>query len=183
MNGTELSKLRLILTGLTAMVIWSVLVWQQFTGGVPAHHLLDNADLPAISNWWGGLLLPLLSWLLLGRIHDRILAQYPDMAAGYPKEIIVGLIGSFIYGLVLSQSFVFGYSQVSSAMFFGVPLIAVFLKVYRAEYVLGFILSMSFVFGAVLPTIFGSLIALISFVVYYVAQQISFRIRKAVSPK
>lgn len=178
MTASNLSKSRLVFTGLTAMTIWSLLAWQYYNGGVPAHHLLNNADLPRISNWWGGLLLPLLSWILLGRVHNRILAQESDVTTPYPKAVIAGFVCSAAYGTVLSQGFIAGYSEVISAMFFGIPLIAIFLKIYRAEFILGFILSMSFVFGAVLPTIFGTLIALISLIVHHVVRYISSRFRK-----
>lgn len=45
--------------------------WEYTHGGVPAHHLLNNPELPAISNWWGLLVVPLLVWFLVGRIQRR----------------------------------------------------------------------------------------------------------------
>lgn len=55
--------------------------------GVPAHHLLNNPDLPRISDWFGGLLLPALTWALLGLAGRRLRAtDSPGV-----KPVIVGL--------------------------------------------------------------------------------------------
>ena len=51
-------KISFLVTGIITMAIWSVLVWNYYHGGVPRHHILHREDLPAISNWWGGLLPP-----------------------------------------------------------------------------------------------------------------------------
>jgi hypothetical protein len=58
-----------------AVVEWTWLVWRHFHGGMPSHHFLDRADMPAISNGWGGLLLPWMTWFLLGRVQRRVASQ------------------------------------------------------------------------------------------------------------
>ena len=58
----QFDLLRIGLAVLVTLAIWSVLIWQHFHDGVPAHHLLQNPDLPRMSNWFGGLLLPVLTW-------------------------------------------------------------------------------------------------------------------------
>lgn len=167
MQGQQLSTIRLYLTIFVTITIWSMLVFQFFNQGVPSHHLLHRADFPAISNWWGGLLLPVLTWTLLGRIKNRIEKCPTETALVESNKAKVRFIISLIYGAILSLTFSFGYSEISSILFPGILFFAIFFKVYREEFILGFILSMSITFGAVLPTIFATLIGLASAVVYF----------------
>jgi hypothetical protein len=46
------------------------------------------------------------------------------------------------------------------------PNIALFLLIYRSEYLLGFVLGMTYTFGAFLPAAIGLLVCLVSFVTY-----------------
>ncbi|WP_405207616.1 hypothetical protein [Aquimarina sp. LLG6339-5] len=40
--------------------------WEyHYNNGVTTHHLLAREDLTGISNWWGLLSIPLLSWILI----------------------------------------------------------------------------------------------------------------------
>ena len=66
---------RILITGIVTLLILGLLLWQNFHGGVPSHHILNRADLPEISNWWGGLVLPILTWVLLRKIEKRISKQ------------------------------------------------------------------------------------------------------------
>lgn len=165
MNKQQLLRIQIAFTSLVTLAIWSLLVWQYFHQGVPTHHLLQRADMPAISNWWGGILLPVLSWLLVGRVNKRILND--DNGATYPVGVIIGFVGALIYGVGLSVAFFGGYPEIASVLFQGILLLALFARVYREECLLGFILSMSIGFGAVLPTLFGMLIATASAIVYH----------------
>jgi hypothetical protein len=78
---------------------------------------------------------------------------------------------------MLSLAFTYEYPEISSTLFFGILVFSPFVKVYREQYLLGFILSMSFVFGAVLPTLFAALIALVSAVIYFCVQFIWSRMK------
>jgi hypothetical protein len=48
-------------TALITLAVWSLLLWEHLQGGVLSHHLRNDPELPAISNWWGGLLVPSIS--------------------------------------------------------------------------------------------------------------------------
>ncbi len=48
----------------------------------------------------------------------------------------------------------------------GLLLLALFLPIYKSEYFLGFVLGMSYTFGALLPTGFSAIVALIAVVIY-----------------
>lgn len=163
MNEQQLSKIRLYFTEFIIIVTCSTLMWQYFHEGVPSHHLLQRADLPAISNWWGALLLPALSWFLLGLVKKRITQPTNQLTFNRALTHFVIALG---YGAILSLAFTLGYPEISGVLFPGILFFAIFFKVYREEFVLGFILSMSVTFGAVLPTIFAALIGLAAFVVH-----------------
>lgn len=172
MTELQLSRTRLYFTGLVTLVAWSMLIWQYLHEGVPSHHLLHRADLPAISNWWGALLLPALSWIMLGRINKRILRQDAEYQSQYATFVLAGFVCALSYGAILSSTFLGGHEPVAAGMFYAILFFALFWKVYREEYLLGFILSMSVAIGAVLPTIFGAIIAVLAAAVYTVMQYI-----------
>jgi len=46
--------------------------WDYFQGGVKAHHIRMGKNLPGITNWRGGIVLPMLNWFLLVRIQNRL---------------------------------------------------------------------------------------------------------------
>ncbi len=151
-------------TYVTALMMLSELVhlaWEHLHGGVRSHHLLNRADLPAISNAWGLLLLPALTWFLAGRIQRRIALQSGANAAGptMPTNIIVGLLLALLFGIALSAAFTRGNEAVAAYIAQGIIVLALFLPIYRAECLLGFVLGMTFTFGGVLPTVIGSLFA------------------------
>ena len=45
------------------LVTLLILLWEYFNGGVVSHNLLAREDLPAFSNFWGLLTVPLLFWI------------------------------------------------------------------------------------------------------------------------
>lgn len=167
MNEKQLSRFNAYFVGFVILTIWSLLIWQYFHDGVPSHHFLQSADYPAMSNWWGGLLLPILSWGLLARIKNRLIKSSPESVALLSKKAAISFVISLVYGAILSLTFLYGYSDVSAVLFPGILFFALFFRVYREEFILGFILSMSFVFGAILPIIFGTVIATCSAIVYF----------------
>lgn len=147
-------------TGLIFLVMGSLLVWQHFDGGVPAHHFMQRADMPEISNWWGLLLLPAMSWFLLGRVEKR-------QAGAYSKQIQLGFGGGLLFGLVVAALFTLGLNDTTGNVILGIFAIALFYRVYRAECVLGFVIGMTYTFGAVLPAIFVCFFAAVSTILYH----------------
>ncbi len=183
MEEQKISTLKSYFVGFITLTIWSILVWQYLHDGVPSHHLLQRADLPEISNWWGAVLLPVLTWLSLERIHKRIKMSPTERKNMLYKQALFSFIIALCYGAILSISFVNGYSAVSSVMFPGILFFALFFRVYRAEFILGFILSMTITFGAVLPTIFGTVIALAAAAVYFFVQFIFRQVKNITATK
>lgn len=146
--------MRTSITIAIAMIMTFLLAWQHVHGGVPAHHLLADPSLPAVSNWWGLLTLPLLAWFLLGRIDAR---RKLDPAAAPHMKAAFG--GALLYGATLATLFTAGYAGGTDAMALAIFALALFLPVYRAEYVLGFVLGMTWSFGAILPMIAAAIFA------------------------
>ncbi len=161
-------KNRYYITASITIAIWGLLVFTYFHGGVPKHHLLNRSDLPAVSNWWGGIVLPVLSWFLLYRIQKRLL--YSNLE----NKVLVKLTGNTIYrflaallfGVLLSVFFSFGYEAVPGYMLMGTFIVALFIPIYRSECLLGFVIGMSFTFGAVLPTLVGCILILLYTILY-----------------
>jgi hypothetical protein len=168
-DDRSLFRHRLWITALATFAIWALLTWKHLHGGVASHHLLHRADLPAISDWWGGIVIPVLTWIALGRIHGLMVARRDDGSTGastYPRSSIVGFAGALLYGILLAASFTLGYPDVTTAVFQAAFLLALFVPLYRAECLLGFVLGMTVTFGAVLPTLFGSIVAGVGAVLY-----------------
>ena len=184
MTKNTFIKIRLFFTGIVAVGIWSLLIWNHYHGGVPSHHILQKEDLPAISNWWGGLLLPLLTLFLTYRIQKRIINDKDDKSnqIKIPINYIYSFIFALSFGILLSVFFTHGYSNLSGYMIYGLFLLALIFPIYRAECLLGFVIGMTYTIGAVLPSIVGAIFALIGFVLYqYVRTVIIFIIRKIIS--
>lgn len=166
-----------ITAGITCLIVgW--LLWAHFHGGVGSHFILRNKDLPEISNWWGGLLLPVLTWLLLGSIEKRLTKQETSLLQ--PKDQHFKILGLFLLGLLLgvsiSVAFAYDYKPFLDNVLFIILLLSLLVPIYFAELILGFILGMTYTFGVVLPTIFILLFGAIGFPLYRFIRPLLFRL-------
>lgn len=148
------------LTFAVALATGLLLAWQQFTTGVPAHHLLARADMPAISNWWGLLLLPLLAWVAASRIE----ARYGGVAAA--SGAIPGCVGGLVFGAAVALFFSLGRTDLCEYLMQGLVLLALFYPIYRSETLLGFAFGMTYAFGPVLPVLVACVLAVGGYVLY-----------------
>lgn len=168
MDVARFQRLRLPFTlGLGAAYL-GLLVWQYTHDGVPGHRFLMRKDMPYFSNWWGAFVLPTLAWFLTGRLAAR-LQRIGDGAEAVPAAFRAALLafgGALLYGALLAFAFETDHTEVSSTLFQSLPVLALLLPVFRAEYVLGYILGLTLTFGAVLPTIIASAVALMSLVLH-----------------
>jgi hypothetical protein len=168
MSIKKLSSYRLYLTGLITIITWALLTWSHFNGGVTSHHLLHRDDLPAISNWWGALLLPLLSWFLLYRAQKRILSTNDEKPVNAKLLLVTAaaLVTALFYGALIALAFLYNFESIPGYLMLGILLIALFYPVYRAECVLGFVIGMSLAFGVFIPTVVAGIFALLGFLIY-----------------
>jgi len=163
MNEVSFSKIRLYFTAIVSIAIWSLLTWNYFHGGIPRHHILADETLPEISNLWGALLLPVLTFFLLYRTQKRIFNVHDgDVAKAAVRNSMLAFAISLAYGIVLSVFFSLGYSDMTGNMMLGIFALALFFPVYRAECLLGLVIGMTFTFGAVLPTGIGTILVCIT---------------------
>ena len=169
MSVLQMRRTRLTFTGLVILAELLHLTWEATHGGVVSHHLLNRADLPAISNWWGALLLPLLAWFLFGHVIRRERLRSGAIGHGFAlhRDVVVGFVGALLYGLALSVAFRQGAETITTSLFLGMFVAALLLPVYRVEALLGFVLGMTFTFGAVLPLIVGTLVATLSATLHF----------------
>jgi len=181
MSEQEGRRLRLGLSGLAILAELAHLAWQHVHGGVQRHHFLHRADLPAISNWWGLLVLPALTWFATGRIGRR-LAGRPAAEERRPSlsvRIAMAGFGSLLLGILLSVCFANHWDSAASQLFQAMLFLTILLPVYRAEYLLGFVAGMAFTFGAVLPAIIGGALAAVSAFLHLVIRPGLVRLWKA----
>jgi len=178
MTGQQFLRMRLRFSGLVAFVIWLVLLWKHFHGGVPKHHLLHNAAMPGISCWWDALVLPALTCLILTRARVRLVHQGEE--TGGPQKssrhALLGFAVALLVGVMLSVLFTGGQNSALSYLVDGLFILALFLPIYRAESMLGFVLGMTFTFGAVLPLLFASFVAIVAALLYQYVRPVIVRI-------
>lgn len=168
MNIKEFARIRLYVTVVVTIAIWSLLIWDYFHGGVPSHHILQRSDLPKFSNWWGGIFLPLLTWFLLYRIQKRSSNDLADVK--FSNKILYAFIGALSFGILLSLFFSSGNTEMPFYMIMALIFSALILPIYRAEYFLGFVMGMTFTFGGVLPVMIISILSLIGALLFLVAR-------------
>lgn len=172
MDARGFSRLRWPLTLAVALCYTSLLVWQQLNAGVPGHSFLAREDMPAISNWWGTLVLPALTFLTAERLRARLEKGGRDPGVGaHHTGANLGVAaaafgGALLFGAALAVSFATGHANISALLFQSLLVIGLLLPIYRAEYVLGFVLGMTLTFGAVLPTFVATVMATLSRVLH-----------------
>jgi hypothetical protein len=178
MSEQQLRRWRPHLTLLVLLAELAHLTWEHFHGGVRIHHVLHRSEMPGISNGWGVLLLPALTWFLTGRIQRRVALHSggKEAASKIPVSVVAGFVGSLLFGILLSVSFASDHETIASYLGQGLFLLALLLPVYRAECVLGFVLGMTFTFGAVLPTVAGAMIAALSAAIHLYVRPVLVRL-------
>jgi hypothetical protein len=142
MNDQPFKLHRLLLVAAASLYIWALLAFEHYNGGVVSHHLLQREDLPAISNWWGALVVPLLSWFLSGLIYKRVVTAYPF-------AVVVGFIAALLFGVLLSVLFVYQQQMLPGVML-SLPVLALLFPLYRTECLLGFVVERVDVSGLLL---------------------------------
>lgn len=157
-----MNKFFLLIAVLLYTIGW--LLWEHFNGGVLTHHLLQQKDLPGISNWWGLIWLPALTWILLSRIESR----KSRLKAGQSKRVFhTGLfLAGLILGVLLAVCFRLDIKIVLDNFPYLLLLLSLLIPIFYAEFIGGFVLAVTPSFGPILPTLFILVIAGLAFLVY-----------------
>ncbi len=172
-----------ILVVLGAFILTSMFIlWEYFNGGVITHHLLAREDLPGISNWWGLLTIPLLSWLTISLIHKRRQKKIklaPTNLENSDIKILKGFLAALLFGIAVSLLWRFDFEEILQYFILFPILIAFFKPVHLPEDLLGFVIGMLFTFGGILPIIIGTVLLVLCFLINKLTQVI----KKLFSPK
>ncbi len=167
MYHVSLKKIGLAITATVSIGIWALLIWEHFHGGVPSHSFMARKDMPSISNWWGALLLPLLTYFSLFRLQKRLFMGKNNVVS--PKQL-QSVLFLFIVGLCYAGSmaycFVTKKNDINGILFQGLFIFALIFPLYRAEFFLGFVIGLTYTFGAILPTFIASIFVVISFIAH-----------------
>lgn len=168
MQRQNLLKIKALIVGVVTFLIFGFIFWEHFHGGVTSHHLLHQQDLPSISNWWSGILLPILTWFLLSRIEKRIdrkISQTQQTNKAVSTVFWLFITG-LAFGILLSTSFTNEYKPFLDNVLYIIIILSLIIPVYYSEFILGFILGMTYTFGAIIPTVFILIVAVIGLVAY-----------------
>jgi uncharacterized protein YacL len=171
--------IRFLFTCIIAILIFGLLIWQHFNGGVPSHHILQQKDLPEISNWWGAVLLPILAWIVSGRIEKRITNQ--GSTNQNQSLTIIGLfIAGLFLGILIALAFINNYKPFLDNVPYIFLLLSLFIPIFYSEFILGFILGMAYTFGTILPTVFILILSFLGFLIYRYIRPFILSLKKAV---
>jgi len=178
MQRQTLTKIKALIVGIVTFLLFGFLFWEHFHGGVTSHHILHQQDLPSISNWWSGLLLPILTWFLLSRIEKRIDKQssQTQQLSKYSSKIWWMFLTGLVFGVLLSISFVNEYKPFLDNVLYILLVLSFIIPIYYSEFILGFILGMTYTFGAIIPTLFILIMAVIGLFVYLFIRPIILRL-------
>ncbi len=157
-------------TAIITVLLYSLLLWQYFQGGIPSHYFLADKTMPLISNAWGALVVPIITFFLLFRIEKGLFSQSDSIS--FPKHTLIAFLCALLFGIVLGISVVYGFKTLLNGVpfiLFGLPF---FFPTYKAEYFLGFVLGLTYFIGGVLPVVVGSVFLLIAAVIYLVIRRL-----------
>ncbi len=119
MKNFNILRAKIYFTSIISLSIWGLLAWDYFHGGVPSHHILHRKDLPEFSNWWGGILLPLLTWFLLYRIQKRI--NLAEIQPPFPVNVIYGFLSALCLGFSFLHFFLLEIPRCQATWFWDFP--------------------------------------------------------------
>jgi hypothetical protein len=148
--------------------IWALLIWEHYHGGVPSHSFMARKDMPSISNWWGALLLPLLTCFSLFRIQKRLnlTGENNHISAEKIQSVLLLFGTGLLYAGAMAYCFATDKEYINGILFQGLFVLALIFPLYRAEFFLGFVIGLAYTFGAILPTFIASAFIAISFITH-----------------
>ena len=95
-------RLAAVAVGLVALHLG----WEWSQGGIASHHFLADPSMPAISNAWGLLWLPLLAVIYAPSIRRRAIG--PGLRPRWRPGMVAGLLGGLAAGGTIA-AFVLGF--------------------------------------------------------------------------
>ncbi len=161
------------------VVLSSLLLWQYFHGGIPSHYFLADKNMPLVSNVWGALIIPIMTWFLLYRTGKRLFSESDSIS--FPGNTLIGFSCALVFAVTLGLSIQYRFETFSENVPFLLFGLALFFPTYRAEYFLGFILGLTYFVGGVLPVVVGSVFLMISAAIYLFLRPLILKLVKVIS--
>lgn len=157
------------------------ILFEYSQGGVATHHLLAREDLPEISNWWGLLTVPLVTWIAFTIVKSREGKFDPESgkAGTWERIAYLRVLYGFIFGSIASILWVYGMDELLSTYILLPFLLSLFFRLYLPEYLVGFVVGMMYSFGGVLPIIVGLFLLFVSLVIHKIVRFIIKLLRRA----
>lgn len=151
-----------------AAILAALLIfWEYLNGGVVTHYPLADADNPGISNWWGLLTFPLLTWAALIIAEKRKAITDDEASAGDTLVLQKNYLkGGLAFGLLMGVLWELGQQEILQYLILTPWLLSFLLRIYLPETTLGFVLGMAYTFGGVLPVVFALVIQTVGFFIY-----------------
>ena len=124
--------------------------------------------MPGIPNWWGGIVLPIVTYFLLFRIYKRL--NKPESKESL-KQVSLRFLAGLFFAISISVCFLNGIEATDYIM--GLIFVLAFIfPLYKSEYLLGWVLGATFTFGAIIPIGFGSILCFVFFLAYQMVRVI-----------
>lgn len=155
----------------TAAFTLALITFEHFDGGVITHYPLADDNLPGISNWWGMLTIPLLTWITFsytGRRNNKDNSRPPAHSFKNPY-----LLGGLVFGVIVGLLWEIGQEEMLQYFILLPWLLALFVKVYLPQSLLGFALGMLYTFGGVLPIAIGLVLQVVGFLIYVIFHRLA----------
>lgn len=160
---------KLYFTSFITLLVVLHLASEFFRGGVVTHYPLADPSYPPLSNWWGLITLPVLTWALLTARQWQV-SRAQD--ATHPPEGILlqknYLFSGLAFGLAMGLLWELGQEEILQYLILLPWVAALFTRIYLPETTLGFVLGMMYTFGGVLPIAFALVIQTIGYMIYKV---------------
>lgn len=139
---------------------------EYLTGGVVSHHVLHDPALPAISNYWGLLVLPSLALLTARRSNRELRASNGSPQPFLPWKVWLGFGLMLLVTLLQSFFWTQGMEQITAYLALAALVSGLLLPIYRPECILGYVLGAAPVFGTVIPLAGVLVMAALSYLVH-----------------
>jgi hypothetical protein len=173
-TALHIRRARVPLTLAVCLIATLHIAWEYASGGIRQHHVLNQSDLPAISNIWNLLILPALAWIVSGLVYRSAQRHADDQNASRVVRTAVRVCAfAFISGAALAGTFELGLEDLTFYILIGILCVGLLFPVGKPEFVLGFVIAMFVTFGATLPLVIGSVIAGISAGANWLKRQLS----------
>ncbi|MET1259805.1 hypothetical protein ABV409_10695 [Flagellimonas sp. DF-77] len=153
---------RIAITATVAVLVWGHVLWDHLHEGIPTHYLFHDKDMPGIPNWIGAICLPFFTWFLLFRIKFRVnrSKSRDTLSLVFKRFALAAMVA-----IAIAICFMNGI-EIPMAVLLGILGLGLFFPLYYSEFLLGWVLGSALTFGAVIPMGFGSIFALVCWLLF-----------------